>query len=152
MSTTFTPLTFATHLTMTALEMRHHQRTVLEEVGRGLQAEIRSALGTYRYGWPALQPATVARKRNGDTPLVETGALRNSYLYTVVDHETVDVGSDDPKAIWHEFGTGHVPPRPVLLPAAQAYEPTAVRIMTEHGLAPLLTQRRLYGVPTAQQP
>jgi len=145
---THTPLTFASHLTMAALEMDHHQRQALAECGQVMLAEIRGALGTYRYGWPALAPSTVARKRNGDTPLVETGELRNSYAYTVVDAHTLDVGSDNPKAIWHEYGTGRVPPRPVLAPAAQRVEPEVVRIAAEAGMRPLLIQRRLHGVPT----
>lgn len=147
-TTTFSPMTFSSHLTMAALEMDHQQRLVLDRIGARMVSEIRSAIGSYRYGWPALQPATVARKRNGDTPLLETGELRNSYAHTVVDAHTVDIGSDNPKAIWHEYGTGHVPPRPVLVPAAQAVEQEVVQMAAEALMQPLLIQRRLYGVPT----
>jgi len=125
---------FSTHLTMHALVARHEQRHALNEVGQLILAEARSAMGTYRYGWPPLQPSTVARKRNGDTPLVETGEMRRDYGVNLVDDTTVEVGSNNPKAIWHELGTGHVPPRPVLQPAAQAVEPRASQIIGDRCL------------------
>jgi phage gpG-like protein len=61
-----------------------------------------------------------ARKRLGDTPLLETGELRDfiSYLVTREGLETVGyVGSDDPRAPFHEYGTSRIPPRPFLLAA-----------------------------------
>jgi hypothetical protein len=76
--------------------------------------------------WPALQPETIERKAHGDTPLLETGELRDSISYTAPLHEdgnTVGyVGSDNPKATWHQLGTGHIPPRPFLTIAAMGKE------------------------------
>lgn len=85
-----------------------------------VQAEAKSAIGTYRYGWPPLEPATVARK-GADTPLLETGELRESIHWTVDGHSAF-VGTDDPKAPFHEHGTAHVPPRSFLRGAAMAKE------------------------------
>jgi phage gpG-like protein len=76
-------------------------------------------LGTYEYGWPPLKPATVARKSTGDSPLLETGELRDSIERDVQDHVAY-VGTNNKKALWHEFGTSRIPPRPFFGPTAAA--------------------------------
>jgi NAD(P)-dependent dehydrogenase (short-subunit alcohol dehydrogenase family) len=40
--------------------------------------------------------------KDGDTPLSETGELRDSIQYTVHGYEGA-VGSDNDKALWHEL-------------------------------------------------
>jgi hypothetical protein len=37
--------------------------------------------------WPALQPETIARKEHGNTPLLETGELREFIEWTAPVHE-----------------------------------------------------------------
>ena len=85
----------------------------------------KDSLGEYQPGWPALQPETIARKTTGDSPLLETGELRDSIKWNSDKHEAY-VGTDNPKGIWHEFGTGQVtpiiPPRPFLGAAMVASE------------------------------
>ena len=120
---------FATHLINNALHIQHHGRHALLEAGEIVRQEVFDAHGTHRYNWPALAPATVARKRTGDSPLLETGAKRASYGVNLVDDHTVEVGSNDPKATWHELGTPRVPPRPVLVPAAMAREAEVAQII-----------------------
>ncbi|GAC1394033.1 MAG: hypothetical protein NVSMB31_13990 [Vulcanimicrobiaceae bacterium] len=69
-----------------------------------------------------LQPDTIAEKeRHGaarpDAPLIDTGALRDSLVTSVVEkgYGIVGyVGTEDEKMYWHEFGTTRVPPRPVM--------------------------------------
>ena len=72
-----------------------------------------------------MQPETIARKTTGDSPLLETGELRDSIKWNSDKHEAY-VGTDNPKGIWHEFGTGQVtpiiPPRPFLGAAMVASE------------------------------
>jgi hypothetical protein len=48
-----------------------------------LEDSAKEALGTHEFGWPPLQPETIARKATGDSPLLETGALRDSIKHNV---------------------------------------------------------------------
>lgn len=109
----------------------------LMRAGKVVQRRVRGAIGTYEFGWPPLSPATIARKRRGDTPLLETGEQRDSYGVNKVDRETVEVGSSNPKATWSELGTSRAPPRPVLVPAAQAEEQNVVAILGSGALETL---------------
>ena len=106
----------------------HHSLRVASEL---LVTEVKAAHGEYRagYNWPALATETVARKRTGDSPLLETGELRDSYGYGFLDHLTAEVGTDNPKALWMELGTAHVPPRPALGTAARLKEPEIVKLL-----------------------
>lgn len=69
--------------------------------------------------WEPLASATVDDKtRLGFTgpdyqPLERTGQMESSILGVSVGH-TGAVVSDDPVMVHHEFGTMHMPPRPVL--------------------------------------
>ncbi len=89
--------------------------------------KAKAQMGHEQPYWPALKPETIARKRRGNTPLLETGELRDSIEWTVPIRENATtvsgyVGSNNPKAEWHEFGTSRVPPRPFLGPAAMGAE------------------------------
>lgn len=80
--------------------------------------------------WAPLRPATVIDRQRkgyaGNRPiLVRTGALRKSFVERGGDNYeriwqsplglTVEVGSDDPRAIFHERGTANMAARPVTL-------------------------------------
>lgn len=93
-----------------------------------VETEAKSAIGTNKYGWPALQPETITRKANGNTPLLETGALRDSITHEV-NFLNARVYSDDPKMGYHELGTTKMPPRPVLATAAQRKEREVAEIL-----------------------
>jgi len=99
--------------------MSHAQHSLLDQGARILQTEAKRVLGTYDYGWPALKPSTIAGKSTGDSPLLEKGDLRDS-IERDVQNDVAYVGSNDPKAEWHEFGTSRIPPRPFLGGAANA--------------------------------
>jgi len=99
---------------------------VRPEIERGLVAFgetaeklARDAIGHEHAEWPPLAPATIADKSAHNfavpAPLLRTGELRDSIHFKIdmLDY-TVIVGSDNPKAIWHELGTRHIPPRPFL--------------------------------------
>ena len=92
-----------------------------------LAEQCRLVLGTYTYGWPPLQPTTIARKATGDSPLLETGELRASIEWNA-DERQGYVGSDNPKMVWHEWGTSRVPPRPVLGPSIEAARPAVEKM------------------------
>jgi hypothetical protein len=118
------------------------------KAGRAIVEEAKSAIGTYRYGWPRLKEATVARKGGRDTPLLETGKYRASISYSVEEirngYQTV-VGSTSPLAPYFELGTSRMPPRPVLTGAvvrvapnfAKGFGSSAVQALTGRaGLQP----------------
>ena len=69
--------------------------------------------------WEQLKPETIRQKRRGNTPLLETGELRDSYKKRISASEG-EVSSDNPKAGWMEFGVvsrkGNIPARPVAEP------------------------------------
>lgn len=127
----------AARLNKWAVNSDLHTLRGLDRVGKIALREIQTAIGTYRYSWPPLSAKTIARKRTGDSPLLETGALRDSYGATMVDRETIEVGSDDPKAQWHEFGTSRMPPRPVLGEMVKAKEADIVKVLGEGALGAL---------------
>jgi phage gpG-like protein len=100
----------------TVVAMDHIEHHCLDEGAKIFQEEAKRELGTYQQGWPLLKPATIARKTTGDSPLLETGELRDSIERDVQQHVAY-IGSNNPKALWHEFGTSRIPPRPFLATA-----------------------------------
>lgn len=89
----------------------------LEGLGRAAAEEMRSRFGRYQSGWPRLSPSTIERK-GANVPLIGTGDYRDSIHYAMRSL-AVEVGSDNPVAVFHEFGTSHVPPRPLIIPAGE---------------------------------
>lgn len=87
----------------------------LDKVGELAATMAASYPGHYQPGWAPLKPETIARKRNGDTPLLETGEMRDSITHELLPAElTVVVGSPDKTALFQELGTSRIPPRPFL--------------------------------------
>jgi hypothetical protein len=108
----------------------------LEKAAQIIEDEAKRVIGTYEYGWPPLQPATVARK-GADTPLYETGEMRDSIEHYVDAQRLIaQVGSNDPKALWHELGTVTIPARSFLMGAAMRKEREIHELtgVTVHGL------------------
>jgi phage gpG-like protein len=108
-------------------EMAHtyenHVHEALEHAAVIVEDESKRVIGTYDYGWAPLKPATVARKSNGDTPLLETGEMRESIEH-VVQGKSAHVGSNNDKAVWQELGTSRgIPPRSFLGEAARRKGP-----------------------------
>jgi phage gpG-like protein len=70
--------------------------------------------------WPALATETI--ERHGNTPLLDTGEMRDSIVWNSDAHEGY-VGSNNKKAVWQELGTSRgVPPRSFLRRAALQME------------------------------
>ena len=109
----------ASLFTKISVEMDHIKHRCLDDGSKILQEEAKRELGQYQPGWPALKPETIARKATGDSPLLETGELRDSIERDVQPHVAY-VGSNSKKAVWHELGTSRIPPRPFLATAAAA--------------------------------
>ncbi len=130
---------------MTVDEFAYGLRTLekIIEKGGALQTEIlaervaetaKSYLGTYQPGWPPLAASTIASKTTGNSPLLETGLLRDTISVRKQPFPPDEVlvaygiGSRLPRALWMEGGTKwkdgsiHVPPRPFLLLALSEHE------------------------------
>jgi phage gpG-like protein len=133
------PLAFASHLTKVHAQLPAAKREGLRAGALVLHREVTAAMGTYRYGWPPLSRATVAKK-GADTPLLASGQLRASIGYMVVDDENAYVGTNDRKAIAHEYGTRHTPPRPFMGAAAFARQAAIAQAMVAPSLAVLAGQ------------
>ncbi len=88
----------------------------LVQAGEMIAGEMRGELGTYQKGdagfedWVPLSNATlegfgpVPPKKNGDTPLLEDGTMRDSIGYRV-HADGVEIGTDDPVAVFQDQGT-----------------------------------------------
>jgi hypothetical protein len=87
-------------------------------------------IGVPHSWWPPLAETTLERKDNVNTPLFETGELRDSIQHNSDQHEGY-VGSNNPKAEWHEFGTTRIPPRSFLGAAAGPEGPKIERMAGE---------------------
>lgn len=115
----------AAFFTAMGLAMEKSSKAAVTRSARIIRDEAKRVLGTYDYGWPGLQPETIDRKETGDSPLLETGELRRSIKYSVhgtPGHWMAYVGSNNPKALWQELGTIHIPPRSFLAGAARHKE------------------------------
>jgi hypothetical protein len=111
-----------------------------EAAGKAIVEEIKGAIGTYKYGWPQLAESTLKGKGGRNTPLLETGKLRDSYSYQlepITNGYKVVVGSPEKTALWHELGTSKVPPRPVLVPAITRVAPDFVKGFGEEAVRAL---------------
>ena len=89
----------------------------LDKVGELASTMAVHYLGTYQEGWASLKPETIASKATGDSPLRETGHMRDTISHHVNPLSPVMevvVGSTDKKAVWQEKGTSRIPPRPFL--------------------------------------
>lgn len=100
-----------------------------------VEQKAKEVIGTYAYGWPELAQSTVDRKRNGDTPLLETGALRDSIQHRAEPTATGAEGlvyTDEKTGLWAEMGTScGEPPRSFLMQSLIRSEPEMARIFGE---------------------
>ncbi len=115
---------FAAHLMTMDADIRLAEEAAVVKGCKLIQRKAKGMMGHEQPFWQGLKPETIARKAHGNTPLLETGELRASIEMTAPLNEGGEivgyVGSDNPKAIWHEFGTSRIPPRPFLYTAAVA--------------------------------
>src|ERR1700693_6233643 len=74
---------FAAHLLTIEADLHVTEEVCVEKACRMVEKEAKRAIGTYLFDWPRWQPETVAHKARGDTPLLETGELKESIEHTV---------------------------------------------------------------------
>jgi HK97 gp10 family phage protein len=131
MSKTFaSPALFAVHLAeiaaKEALVLHEGLKAVAKVVEKTAKAELghlQPAAGPFNE-WEELAESTKAAKEkaghvyNKDyNPLLNTGELYASIKHEVNGLEAI-IGSTSPVMVYQEFGTSHIPPRPVIGPAA----------------------------------
>ncbi len=105
-------------------EALHHG---LERVALKIQKTAVAEIGHYQAAagpfpeWPLLADSTENQKaRDGypaDAPLLATGDMQDSIEHQVEGLEA-NIGTNDEKAVYHEFGTDRMPARPFMGPAA----------------------------------
>jgi len=135
----FSLTSFAAFLAGSVAAMEHSKHEALDRAAKVVQDEAKRVLGTHDYNWPPLKSETIAHKANGDTPLLETGELRDS-IKRSVGHDEAVVGSDNDKALYHELGTSKIPPRPFLMGAAMHKEAEVRHILGAQALKGLITK------------
>jgi hypothetical protein len=99
------------------------EHEIVEVACEMVEAKAKGLIGHPHSWWPPLAPETLKRKDNVNTPLLETGEMRDSIEHTVVDREHGYVGSNSDTAVWQELGTSRIPPRSFLATAAMQEEP-----------------------------
>lgn len=110
-------------------------------------AEAKRVLGKGYENWPPLAPQTLARKI-GPGPLLETAELRASIEWHSHGLEG-QVGSNNDKAVWHELGTGRIPPRSFLAGAAMEMEGKIHR-MAAKAVVAVMMGKGLHGSEMAE--
>jgi phage gpG-like protein len=124
---TFTLTGFAAFIATLPLEIKHADHVALEKAARIVEEEAKRVIGTYDYGWPPLAPSTLAHKA-ADTPLLETGEMRDSIEHVATDKEAC-IGSNSDKALWQELGTVKIPPRSFLAGALHHKTDEVVKVI-----------------------
>jgi phage gpG-like protein len=114
--TEFSLTGLATFLTEAMVEMEHAKHAALEKAAVIVEKGSKEAIGTYEFGWPPLAESTLEKKA-ADTPLLETGAMRDSIRHEV-EGDTARIGSDLDYALYQEVGTSRIPPRSFLMQSA----------------------------------
>jgi hypothetical protein len=70
--------------------MEHVRHSALEEAAQMIEDRAKELIGHQQSSWPPLKPETVAHKATGDSPLLETGEMRDSISHMVDGHEAGD--------------------------------------------------------------
>jgi len=110
----------------------------LDEILNKTQRNIKDRHGKYPTDvtWKQLKGSTIKMKKTGNSPLLETRELRDSYKKTKKKKGEGEVSSSLNKAKWMEYGVikagGHIPARPVVRPEAIKAETYAKLIAEDH--------------------
>lgn len=112
----FSLASLAAFATGNVVAIDHAKHEALEKAAVIVEDGSKKAIGTYDFGWPQLAQSTIDRK-GADTPLLETGAMRDSIRHEVTG-DTARIGSDLDYALYQEVGTSRIPPRSFLMGSA----------------------------------
>jgi phage gpG-like protein len=114
----FSLLEFAAKLEVFDHDLKAAEPKIIAAACAMVADRARGMIGTQQAGWAPLKPETIARKATGDSPLLETGEMRDSITWNS-DATEGYVGTNNQKAIWQTYGTSRgIPPRPFIEPAA----------------------------------
>jgi hypothetical protein len=115
---------FAAQLFTAEADMKHAQEEIVVRGAKIIQKEAKGLLGKTHPQWAPLKPETIEHKIHGNTPLFETGEMRDSIEVTAPVRESLSTvagytGSNDMNAVYQELGTSRgIPPRSFLAQAA----------------------------------
>jgi phage gpG-like protein len=127
--TTFSLASFAAFSTGLIVVIDKAKEQALEKGAKIIEEEAKRVLGTDGYGWTPLSTHTVKTQPG---MLLETGELHDSIEHQVVSKDLAYVGSNNDKAVWHEFGTKKIPPRSFLMGAAVAKTEEVGKAIGQH--------------------
>jgi phage gpG-like protein len=108
---------FAAELVVADHNLKVAETEVITAACAMVAERAKDIIGVPQPGWPPLSPETLKHKDGINSPLLETGELRDSITWNSDDQEGY-VGTNDPKGRWQEFGTSRIPPRSFLGAAA----------------------------------
>jgi hypothetical protein len=115
----------AARLAMAEADVKMATEAGLEKTCQLIEDRAKEVIGTYIFNWPQLAQSTqeqrVALGFSANEPLLRTGKLRDSIGH-LVEGDVGYVGTNDPVAKYHEYGTTRIPPRPFLAGALAATE------------------------------
>jgi phage gpG-like protein len=148
MTQVFTLLGFVAKLKAIDADLKITSEAIVARACELVANAAKDALGTYEFGWVSLAPETIARKMRGDSPLLETGELRASIEWNSHGNQGF-VGSDNDKAVWHEFGTSRIPARPFLSSAAMQME-GEIHKLAAKAVRAVIAGRGLHGSEMAE--
>ena len=113
---TMSLLGFAAHLGATHHHLQLHREHAMERSAELVRDRAKEVIGTYDLDWEQLSAATI-EKKGADTPLLETGEMRDS-IEMEIKHSNLessaDIGTNNDHAAFQEFGTAKIPPRPFM--------------------------------------
>lgn len=147
---------FAARMAFIAKASEVGQTAALAKIAGMMQTEAKglighedvSGSGPFRPWAPLADDTVKAKSKKGQTgrvsrtdPLLGTGGFRES-IQKDSDHTDAVVGSDDPVAVYHEFGTSKMPARSTIGMALSRVAPEAVSVAAAHILGPLLYNGR----------
>jgi hypothetical protein len=119
MSAFFNLAEAAVRFGVAAAAERAAEHEALEAACVTIETKAKNYIGAPHSWWPPLAAETLKAKDNVNSPLLESGAMRDSIEH-VVHGQSGFVGSNDDRAVWQEMGTSRgVPPRSFLGHAAQ---------------------------------
>lgn len=143
----------AMHLAERQVKALGELQSGLKEAATVVQNDAKDSIGEYQdevgpfQAWAPLADSTesakIAKGYPVDAPLLATGEMRDSIVKEVQGLEAV-IGSMDEKLAFHEFGTVHMPPRPVLGPAVFRNREKIEKILGAAGLSALVGGERVH--------
>jgi phage gpG-like protein len=105
---------FAAKLIASDVNLKAAETEVIAAACAMVAERAKDIVGVQQSGWAPLSPETLKRKDGVNTPLLETGEMRDSIAWNSDDQEGY-VGSNNKKAFWQELGTSRgIPPRSFL--------------------------------------